>query len=181
MELDIVCTCGVEGVREVEARRMRIFHRMGLDDMDELHTAIILSLAFDFQAKAYICADMWFGVDVESPLLEGGIGIQCDCPWDGLAAIWEHLATQFPDRVQVKPDPRAMCVRATGRISAALFSIYETAEAGYRAHRTAHKDERDWCEDCEVLQSLSIIAHRTLDEAWGSDVLDEAVKQAFGE
>jgi len=179
---EMICTCRAEGVREVEARRLRVLHRMGLEDMGDLTTAIILSLAFDFQATAEIAADMWFGVWLATPLLEKGLDIECDWPGDGLAELWERLAEKFPERVSVKPDTRAGAVRVMERISAALLSQYEGAETAYRDHRAAaHKDDNDCppCEDCAVLQSLSITAHRTLDEAWGSEVLDRAIEKAF--
>jgi hypothetical protein len=181
---EMICTCRADGVREVETRRLRIFHRMGLEDMGDLTTAIILSLAFDFQADGEICADMWFGVSLSSPILEKGLFIQCDWPGDGLAALWEQLAEKFPERVSVKSETSPMHVRVMERISAALLSNYESAEGAYREHRAAaHKDDNDCppCEDCSVARSLSATAHWTLDEAWGARALEKAVEKAFGE
>lgn len=181
---EMICTCQAEGVREVEARRLRIFRRMGLDDMGDLTTAIILSLAFDFQATAEIAADMWFGVSLDVPLLGVGPYIECDWPGDGFAALWEQLAEQFPERVSVKPAGATLgsCIRVTERISAWLLANYVHAETSYRSHReAAHKDDNDCppCEDCSVFMSLSITAHHTLDEAWGSRDLEKALKKAF--
>jgi hypothetical protein len=155
---------------------------MGLEDMGDLTTAIILSLAFDFGADAEIFADMWFGVALRTPLLEKGLSVECDWPYDGLAVLWESLAEQFPDRVSVNLNPQPMQVSVMERLSAALQAQYETAEATYRAHRVeAHKDDNDCppCEDCSVYQALSITAHRTLDEAWGSEATQQAAEKAF--
>lgn len=181
---EMICTCRAEGVREVEARRLRIFRRIGLEDMGDLTTAIILSLAFDFQADGEIYADMWFGVSLSSPILEKGLFIQCDWPGDGLAALWEQLAEQFPKRVSVKPETSPAHVRVMERISAALLVQYEGAEAAYLEHRAAaHKDDNDCppCEDCSVFRALLATAHWTLDEAWGARELEKAVEKAFNE
>jgi hypothetical protein len=182
MELEMICVCGAEGVREVEARRLRIFRRMGLDDPGDLTTAIVLSLAFDFQAEAHIAADQWFGVSLTTPLVENGAYVECDWPYDGLAALWEKLAEAFPDRVTVKAGTSAPHVRVAERLSEAFLVQYEAAEAKYREHRAAaHRDDNDCppCEDCSVYRALSIQAHRVLDDAWGSDVLDQATREAF--
>lgn len=151
--------------------------------MGSLTTSIVLSLAFDFHAEAYICADMWFGVTVETPLVPDGLWIECDWPGDGLAALWEQLADKFPERVSVKADASAARVRVMERISIGLLAQYERAESTYREHRAAaHRDANDCppCEDCEVFLSLMVTAHRTLDDAWGASTLDKAVKEAFG-
>ena len=182
MELEMVCTCGVDGVRGAEARRLRIFQRMGLDDMSDLTEALVFSLAFDFQAEVEIYVDQWFGIWLESPLVEKGLFIQCDWPVDGLATLWEHLAERFPERVSVKPGDSAAARRVTERISVALLAQYERFDADYRAHReAAHAGPNDCppCEDCAVGLSLAISAHHALDRVWGSEVLDEAVEKAF--
>lgn len=179
---EMICTCSVDGVRDVEARRLRIFRRVGLGDMGDLTTAIILSLGFDFQASAEIEADQWFGVSVRTPLVEGGLYVECDWPTDGLASLWEELAEAFPERVSVAGSASIMGVRVTERISAALLSSYERAEAVYREHRAAaHKDDNDCppCEDCSVFMSLSITAHRVLDEVWGLRDVEQAIERAF--
>ena len=183
-ELEMVCVCGIDGVRGVEARRLRIFRRLGLDDMGDLTTAIIFSLAFDFGADVEIGADMWFGVSVTSPLVEDGIYIQCDWPGDGLAAIWEHLVEKFPEVATAKSVETLSHVRVTERVSAALLSHYESVEAAYRAHReAAHAGPNDCppCEDCAVGLSLKVAAHQTLDRVWGAGELDPAIEKAFEE
>jgi hypothetical protein len=183
-EFEMVCVCHVTGVQEVEARRLRIFRRMGLDDMGDLTTAIVLSLAFDFKADAEIAADMWFGVSVTSPLVEGGLYVQCDWPADGLAVIWEQLVEQFPEAATAKGAATPSHVRVAERISAALLSQYEGAEAAYGAHRkAAHAGPNDCppCEDCSVALTLEIAAHQTLDRAWSTDVLEPAIAKAYGE
>jgi hypothetical protein len=185
---EMICTCQAEGVREVEARRLRIFKRMGLDDISDLTTAIILSLAFDFQADASIAADMWFGVYLDTPLIKDtpsaarGLSIECDWPHDGLAFLWEQLAEKFPERVSVKQGTSATAIRVTERISAAMLSNYEEDEAAYRKHREeAHNGPNDCppCEDCSVLLTLRTISHHALDEVWGSGVLDRAIEKAW--
>ncbi len=180
---EMICTCRADGVREVEARRLRIFRRMGLEHMDDLTTAIILSLGADFQADAEVYADQWMGISLTTPLLEKGLFIACDWPWDGLAALWEELAERFPELVSVNPETAPMAVRVVERVSAALFSNYESAESLYREHRIRAHDDKDFppCEDCSVLQWLSVITHRTLDEAWGSRGLELAVEKAYKE
>lgn len=180
MSLEMVCTCSVAGVREAEARRRKIFQRMDLDDASDFTEAIVLSLAFDFQADVDVCADQWFGVSLQTPLLEKGLYVECDWPGDGLAALWEHLAEAFPDRVSTKKNPSLPLRRIEERILSALFQQYETAEGQFREHRDSHGDKNaPFCEDCSVFMGLSITAHRTLDEAWGSRVMDPTVEKAF--
>lgn len=135
------------------------------------------------QAEAEIYADQWFGVSIKTPLVEKDLYIECDDPMDGLAALWEELAEKFPERVSVNQGTSAMGVRVMERISKGLLLNYEIAEADYRSHRAAaHKDDNDCppCEDCSVLMSLSITAHRVLEEAWGSRDIEKAVEKAFG-
>lgn len=182
MELDMVCVCEADGVQDAEARRLRIFHRMGLDEMSDLTTAIVLSLAFDFQGEADVYADQWFGVYLSTPLLEDGVSASCDWPYDGLASIWEYLAEKFPERVTVNPNPQADKVRVVERISAALLAQYEQAEAAHQAHReAAHQGDNDCppCEDCSVGSYLAMTAGHTLDQCWGSRVLDVVIDKAF--
>jgi len=177
--LPMVCTCRVDGVREAEERRLRIFRRMGLKVMEDLTTAIVLSLAFDFQADADVGADMWFGVYVSSPV--GGVSVECDAVEDGLAAAWEHLANRDPQRVSVCEGGSGH-IRIVERLSAGVFAWYEVADRAYREHRAAsHRDDNDClpCEDCSVLLGLSIRAKIVLADVWGARVLDPAVQKAF--
>lgn len=185
---EMICTCDAEGTRGVEARRLRIFKRMGLDDMRDLTTAIILSLAFDFEADASIAADMWFGVYLDTPLIKDtpsaarGLSIECDWPHDGLAYLWEQLAEKFPERVSVNPNPKTLALRVSERVSSALLRHYEEHDAKYRDHRAlTHNGPNDCppCEDCDVLLTLKVVAHHALDEMWGSDALDRAIEKAW--
>lgn len=181
---EMICTCRADGVRETEARRLRIFKRMGLDDMGDLTKAIILSLAFDFLAVGYLAADMWFGVTLRTPLVEKGLYIECDHPADGYAALWEELAEKFPQMVSVKLGTAPSATRVTERISEVLLANYTSADAIYRGHRAhAHKGDNDCppCEDCSVFMSLYITTRRTLEEAWGSRDLDPAIDEAYEE
>lgn len=184
MSFDMVCVCSVEGVREVEARRLRIFKHFGLDDMGDLTTAILFSLAFDFGATVDLAADMWFGVGLSTPRLDKNLYIECDWPGDGLAVLWEHLVEKFPEAASVKGAATPSHIRVTERISAALLAQYESAEAAYRNHRKeAHAGPNDCppCEDCAVGMSLRVAAHQTLDRAWGADVLEPAISKAYEE
>ena len=104
MNMEMVCTCGADGVREVEERRLRIFRRMRLENMENLTEAVVLSLAFDFSCDANVYVDMWFGIAFETPLLpDEKLFLPCDGPHDGFAAIWEMLSERFPERVTAAP------------------------------------------------------------------------------
>lgn len=178
--LEMVCTCRAEGVREAEARRLRIFRRMGLGSMRDLTTAVILSLGFDFQAEADVGADMWFGVWVQTP--NGNVDVQCDAVGDGLAAAWEHLADAQPQLVSVC-EGGGEGNRVVERLSAGMLAWYEGAEAAYREHRAAaHRDDNDCppCEDCSVLRSLTVTAQVMLEDAWGARDLEPAIEKAYG-
>ena len=177
----MVCTCRAEGVREVEARRLRIFGRLRPGSMRDLTEAVVLSLAFDFSCEADVYADMWFGIAFKTPLL-GKVGwfIPCDAPHDGFAAIWEMLDARFPSLATRAPErpPR----QTEERISAALLARYEETERAYREHRAArHGGPNDCppCEDCDVLLSLCVSAHSALDAEWGSRSLDACVEAAY--
>jgi hypothetical protein len=180
MELPMVCTCRTDGIREVEDRRLRIFRRMRLKDMNDLAEAIVLSLAFDFQCDAEVYVDQWFGIGLETPLVDKSLFVPCDDPADGFAAVWEHLAERFPERVtKMDREPNA---RAAERISAALFERCVVTERDYEGHREgAHDGPNDCppCEDCDVLLTLMISAHIALEMAWGRRSLDACVEAAF--
>ncbi len=180
MQLDMVCTCDIDGVREVEERRLRIFRRMGLDAMEELTTAIILSLAFDFQADVDVYADQWFGVRLKTPLASEYIYVECDHPGDGLAVIWEHLVGAFPDRVPAQSNPTT--TRIAERVSGFLLGQYESATNNFDKHQedAGHNGINfATCEDCMVFFAISSMADRSLDEAWGSRVLEPTIEKAF--
>jgi hypothetical protein len=180
---NMICTCNVDGMREVEERRLRISQRMGLSSGRDLTSAIIFSLAFDFGADGWLDADMWYGVGLKTPLMEG-LYIECDHPGDGLAALWEELAEKFPERVSVEPNMKDRHIRITDRISAWLFANYVHVDDVYRAHRVStHKDNNDCppCEDCDVFRSLISMTRAALEGAWGLDVLDKAIDKAYSE
>ena len=148
--------------------------------MRSLTTAIILSLAFDFEADAEVYADMWFGISLRTPLLEDGVFVQCDWPHDGLAELWEYLAHKFPERVSVQRDRSDLQANVANRISAGMMERYEEAQRAYRDHRGgAHPDRAcPPCEDCEVLASLSNALRCMLDLEWGSKDVDPAIERA---
>lgn len=184
----MVCTCERDGVRAVEDRRLAIFRRLGLRDMDSLVEAIVLSLAFDFGCAAEVYVDQWFGISLSTPLLGECIFVPCDEPQDGFAAAWEMLDQKFPGRASastVKSEPRPLSGSdrnaVAERISAGLFSVYENFATAYREHRDGVHPAGDCppCADCEVLLSLRIAACRALDVEWGSRSLDACVDAAL--
>lgn len=179
-ELGMICTCDPEGVRETEARRLRLYERLGVRREEDLTETVLLSLAFDFQADADIGADMWFGVCVTSPL--GDVCVECDDVADGFLAAWEHLADKYPERVTRGAGGSEGGLRVVRRISAGLLAIYEREEETYRAHRkAAHKDDNDCppCEDCSVGRQLAVKTKIALEDAWGRKTLDPAVDKSF--
>lgn len=181
MQLEMKCTCHISGIQEAEERRERIFLRMGLSSTEDLTTAIVLSLAFDFQADAEIDADQWFGISLTSPLLDESIWVECDWPLDGLAACWEVLAERFPERatsaVVVDQDQR-QAAQATVK---GLLKAFAQADGAYRQHRDQEHPNPadDWCPTCRELGAVSIDTHTALDEAWGSDSLNPAIDAIF--
>jgi len=187
MKLDMVCTCRREGMREVEDRRLRIFKLMNLFEMRDLHEAIVMSLAFDFECDAEVYVDQWFGISLKTPLLKEGLFIPCDEPHDGFAAVWEELNEKFGRATRLARGEKKMAMTGedrlavAGRISSALFSAYERANEAYEKHRESHEGPNDCppCEDCEVLLSLQISARHALDAKWGSRSLDKCVERAL--
>jgi hypothetical protein len=179
MSLEMVCTCSLSGICSVEDRRLRIFRRMNLANMADLATAIVLSLAFDFGSDAWISADMWFGVSLDTPLDPDGVYIECDHPADGLAAIWEYLAERFTERVSVNG---GACDPNAEQRSAELFAQCIATDAPYQEHRaTVHEGKDGWCDECTRIHHPYVEAHVAIDNAWGADTLDKAVDAAFGE
>lgn len=177
MNLEMVCTCGVKFVAKAEERRVRVAERMQLPRMSDLATALVLSLAFDFGCDAWIMADMWFGLSLETALVPEGVYVECDHPIDGLAAAWEALAERFPERVSLGSglDPEAR------KRSTELLAACVAADVPYREHRkTVHDDKDGWCDNCSQLHDPYVEAHVALDEAWGSETLERAVNAAFG-
>ena len=183
MNMEMVCTCGADGVREVEERRLRIFRRMRLENMENLTEVVVLSLAFDFSCDANVYVDMWFGIAFETPLLPNEkLFLPCDSPHDGFAAIWEMLSERFPERVTAAPGKNPL--GAAERISKSLLERYVETDRAYREHRSsAHAGPNDCppCEDCDVLLSLMVSAHHALDVEWGSRSLDACVEAAFSD
>lgn len=178
MNLEMVCTCGVKFVAKAEERRVRVAERMQLPRMSNLATALVLSLAFDFGCDAWLMADVWFGLSLETSLVPEGVYIECDHPLDGLAAAWEALVERFPERVSVGPglDPEAR------KRSAELLAACFAADVPYREHRkAAHEGKDGWCDNCSRIHHLYVEARVALDEAWGSETLGLAVKDAFGD
>lgn len=180
MNLEMVCTCSIDGVREVEARRLRIFQRMALASMSDLATAIVMSLAFDFGCDAYLSADHWFGLSIETPLVTEDVYIECDHPADGLAAVWEVLADKFPERVTVRTSGPITLTQDVGRTSNALFAVYEAAKTKATKHYATHGgDYKMGCDECDANMNAYVDAHSVLDSAWGSDSLNQAIKEAY--
>lgn len=176
-DLGMLCTCEAEGVREAEERRLRVYQRLGVVHMERLTEAVLLSLAFDFQANADIGADMWFGVYVESPF--GNVSVECDDPADGFLAAWEALADKHPF---TRGPGTEVDFQIISRISAEILAWCEKVDGEHEAHRkAAHKDDNDCppCVDCSVGRGLRATAHVTLKNAWGRETLDPAVEKSF--
>lgn len=174
----MICTCRIDGFLPTEERRLRIFNRMRLDDKEDLTTAIVLSLAFDFKAEVDLLADQWFGLSLDTPLLEDGLYIECDDPEDGLAYMWEHLAEKFPERVSVRGDRKSNSEGVAALVSAALVEQLKSAEAHWRGMGRIG-DERQPDTYYAGLELL-VIAEHTIRNMWGGNVLDAAIERAFG-
>lgn len=180
MNLEMVCVCSIDGVREIEALRLQIFRRMGLSDPKDLTTAIVLSLAFDFQCDAYIAADQWFGLSVETPLVPDGVHVECDHPADGLAVVWERLADRFPERVSVARNGEPGSLQPVAKASNTRLAHYEALYAKKEEHYATHgNDYVSGCDDCKANMSLSCAARVAMNEAWGLDVLEPAIEAAY--
>jgi hypothetical protein len=183
--LDMVCTCEADGERATEDLRRRIFDLMGLSDMGQLTTAILLSLAFDFNATACIAGDMWFGVYVSTP--DEDVDVECDNPADGSAAAWSCLAAAYPERVSVSEEwpsqtEERAAQAAVHAVADALLATFEKDDAAYRAHReAAHDGPNDCppCEPCSTLRDAMVQARIELENAWGARALDDAVEAAY--
>lgn len=153
--------------------------RLRLDNREDLTTAIVLSLAFDFKAEVDLLADQWFGLSLDTLLLEGGLYIECDSPEDGLAYMWEHLADRFPERVSVKAKRKSSSEGVAPLVSAALVEQFKAAEANWRnMGRIGDEKQPD---AYYAAMELAVIAERTIRNMWGADVLDAAIEKAFGE
>ena len=175
----MACSCGIDGLRQTEARRLRIYRRIGFGPMLDLTQAIIMSLAFDFQAEVNVGADMWFGVWLRSPY--GDVDVQCDWIEDGLAAAWEYLADRHPELVSVRKDWRGD-PSIVERFSAGALKLYEDVENDYKAHRTAaHVDDNDCppCEDCDILRDLQVTVSKTLQDLWGAEVMLKEMEKVY--
>ena len=169
----MICTCELDGMREVETRRLDVMRRLGVPRMENLTSAVIFSLAFDFRADADIAADMWFGTGIETPLVPAGLFVQCDWPEDGLAYLWTVLADAFPEVVTKGPateEDFAVAARASADLLAAKA-----------AHRATHSDSRSTCGECDVCTDAWVARLHSVREAWGSAVLDKAIDIAFGD
>ena len=168
IELPMICTCSLDGFEQAEARRVRIFNRMGLTNPAELTTAIILSLAFEFGAEADVAADMWFDVGVLTD--QKSVYVQCDCPCDGLAAVWEHLSGS---------DGVAPLNPVTG--GDYLLSRLRTEWSAKTEHQDTHVDKKydTSCQACREHLHKRVDAQINLERFWGSDVMQPTIEKAF--
>jgi hypothetical protein len=180
MTFEMICTCKPEDFLSTEERRLRIFNRMRLKNKEDLTKAIVLSLAFDFQVEAHLAADMWFGVSLETPLLEDSLYIECDNPEDGLAYLWEHLADKFPERTSVSVEKRKKSEEIAALVSAVLVEQYKVAEMRWSGAPRAEDGKREDAAYWAALE-LFVLAEKAVRGVWGSADLDMAIEKAFGE
>ena len=106
VELPMVCTCTPEGAAAASVLREAVKARLlagsaslrpvEVTDANFL-SALCTSMRWDWSANvAGIRMDQWFVVVVEQLLPtndERRIAVQCDAVEDGLAAVWDFLAT----------------------------------------------------------------------------------------
>lgn len=184
--LEMVCTCRLEGIQSVEQARLGAFKALGLTKMQDLLPTIIMSLAFDFGADAEVYADQWFGVNLSTPLIaKGGLWIECDDPADGLLALWAKLGIDFPGRVYGLPRTPAAdsaCEAAKALSDQALAGLADL-RAGEQEHRKVHGDEyKHDCAECGERLNRYCDAHIALEDAWGvRRAMDATVRRAFGD
>lgn len=186
MNFPMVCTCHYKDVVTAEKRRLRIFERMKLRSMENLTTAIILSLAFDFGADVSLAADMWFGISLTTPLIKEDLYIECDYPEEGLAFLWEYLAKRFPGRVSVSNNKNAERHLAVAKgVSEFLLNSHIVADKRYRAFTAKQKrlkrEYTDYQNDPELTISIELCSatKNLLLHEWGSDVMRPAIERAY--
>lgn len=133
-DLKMVCTCDAEHIRKNEARRIRALNVMRLSEMKDLTSAVILSLAFDFSVHDFdVDVDQWFAVGVRTPLLDDWLYVECDYVADGVLALWEKLALDFPNLVSIKRTGISGFETAEN-ISASLLNEYKEAKILFQDH-----------------------------------------------
>jgi hypothetical protein len=175
---EMICTCSVDGLREAIEARLKAMDLLRLRTADDLPSAVIMSLAFDFGADAYIEADQWFGVGISGA---GWIG--CDEPLDGLIYHWLALAEAQPERVTRGPgtDADIAISRAATEGSLSAIALIEERREAHRATVPEGKRSSHWCATCEVEIAPWTEAQLALRAYWGDAVLEPAVRAAFGE
>lgn len=181
MSDDMICNCDEEGIRDAEARRLRVFQRLGCHHPYDLVPTVLASLALSFGCDdAWVDVDQWFGFGVTTPLCGHAVWTACDSVVDGLLAVWERLAAAHPDRVVGNATPPGdILAESVRRVQASLIARYAEVEGAYRAHRAAaHRDDNDCppCVECEVGMSLRAHAMWSLDRLWGDSALDAAIE-----
>ena len=175
----MICTCDIDGFKETEDRRLRIFNKMPIYKMELLARSIIISLAFDFQCEANIDADMWFGVSIKSPLLEESLWIECDHPFDAFAFAWEYLLDKFPDKlswINSKTEDKY-----AERLSKSMYATYELAEDILNDHYKIHDDNK-YNHDCNMCNSLLYMPgyqESHIQDTWGAKDFESEINNAF--
>jgi hypothetical protein len=174
---DMICTCKSDGVAEVEAMRLDVMKRLGLSRTEEMAPAVIMSLAFDYQADAEIYLDQWFGVSLSTPSPSGGLWVACDDPMDGLTYLWLQLEELSPDRRTSRGAGTDADVEAAARWSAEHVAKLEALEAEEKAHEATHGEKYDnKCVAC-LDNTKHVAVYQTIHRAWGSAALDAAIGQ----
>ena len=168
----MVCTCSYEGTRDVEEVRLHAMQRLGLDRMGDLMTAVILSLAFDFGAKARIDVDQWFGVEVTAPGQEP-MWIECDHPADGLLYLWTELADKgIISRQRPISLGYGIALENSQHHLADMAKIREERRAHYGSHEGKYKDD---CAGCRGFIDRGVANRIAMDHAWGTEVVEQCI------
>jgi hypothetical protein len=181
MIIPMICTCDIDGFKETEDRRLRIFKKMPIYGMHSLATSIIMSLAFDFQCEASIYSDQWFGVTIKSPLLEDPLWIECDHPFDAFAFAWEYFADKFPGKISWHSYETTD--KYIESISEAMFATYKVSENNLNNHYKTHDDCKYNC-GCDICNSLSHILcyqKQHIEESWGAKVFDTEINNRYSQ
>jgi hypothetical protein len=172
---EMICTCSYDGIRDVLAMRFEGMRRLNLVEAKQLTAAVVLSLAFDFQAEAEVASDQWFGVSVFAAGRR--LLVACDDPADGLLYLWLCLVYPEPSRVLRPFGTREDFERAEREAAPILERIKLAFDLPCSAKAALSEEEshRHYCDVCRENIHAQVEAESALDVMWGTSVLDVAV------